>query len=223
MKCPHCLKEFHEEVGVVAPGGGRYDGDIKEGRTSWRLLATRCPACKKVTLILHELEEVLPGKLTIRWTRMVRPKMEARVPLSSLVPSKASEDYLEACAVLPDSPKASAALTRRCLQHVLREAGGFDRKDLFDQIQQAMDSNTLPSDIVKNLDAVRVIGNFAAHSMKSTNSGEILDVEPGEAEWNLEVVEQLFDFYFVRPAENQKRIDALNAKLKEAGKPPLRQ
>jgi hypothetical protein len=33
------------------------------------------------------------------------------------------------------------------------------------------------------LDAIRTIGNFAAHPIKSTSSGEIVDVEPGEAEW----------------------------------------
>ena len=32
-----------------------------------------------------------------------------------------------------------------------------------------------------------------------------MPVEPGEAEWCLEVIEMLFDFYFVRPADIQKR------------------
>jgi hypothetical protein len=46
-------------------------------------------------------------------------------------------------------------------------------------------------------------------------------VEPGEAEWNLDVLESLFDFYFVQPALHAKRKAALNPKLKEAGKPEL--
>jgi hypothetical protein len=54
--------------------------------------------------------------------------------------------------------------------------------------------------------------------MKSKNSGEIIDVEIGEAEWNLEVVEELMDYYFVRPVKLQKKKDALNSKLKDAGK-----
>ncbi len=52
---------------------------------------------------------------------------------------------------------------------------------------------TLPGYIQKNLDIVREIGNFTAHPLKDTNSGEIIEVEYGEAEWNLEVIEQLFD------------------------------
>ena len=54
--------------------------------------------------------------------------------------------------------------------------------------------------VVFRLDAVRNIGNFAAHPIKSLGSGEIMDVEPGEAEWSLDVLKELFGFYFVRPA-----------------------
>ena len=57
--------------------------------------------------------------------------------------------------------------------------------------------------------------------MKSTNTGAIVDVETGEAEWNLDVVDLLFDFYFVQPAISAKRKQELNKKLKEAGKPEL--
>ena len=67
-----------------------------------------------------------------------------------------------------------------------------------------------------------MIGNFAAHPLKSTTTGSIVDVEPGEAEWNLDVLESLFDFYFVQPAISAKRKAELNKKLKEAGKPKLK-
>jgi hypothetical protein len=71
------------------------------------------------------------------------------------------------------------------------------------------------------VDAVRNIGNFAAHPMKSQKSGEILPVEPGEAEWNLDVLESLFDFFFVQPTLIRGKREALNKKLAEAGKPPV--
>jgi hypothetical protein len=47
-------------------------------------------------------------------------------------------------------------------------------------------------------------------------------VEPGEAEWNLDVIESLFDFYFTQPALLKKKRDALNTKLKAAGKPEMK-
>jgi hypothetical protein len=79
----------------------------------------------------------------------------------------------------------------------------------------------LPSHITEGLHAVSQIGNIAAHSMKSITTGSIVDVEPGEAEWNLDVLELLFDFYFVQPALAAKRKDELNKKLVAAGKPPI--
>jgi hypothetical protein len=73
------------------------------------------------------------------------------------------------------------------------------------EIQTIIDSGKVPSYISEGLHAVRVIGNFAAHSIKSTSTGEIVDVEEGEAEWNFDVLESLFDFYFVQPAITAKR------------------
>ncbi|AMP14596.1 hypothetical protein CPter291_2338 [Collimonas pratensis] len=70
--------------------------------------------------------------------------------------------------------------------------------------------------MAENLDEVRKIGNFAAHPLKDKNSGEIVPVEPHEAEWNLEVLESLFDFYYVKPAKDKAKRDALKAKLDAA-------
>jgi hypothetical protein len=150
------------------------------------------------------------------------PKVPSRTPLPPAVPSPYAEDYSEACLTLTDSPKASAALSRRCLQHVLREKAGVKLGNLADEIQQVIDSAKVPSHISESLDAVRNIGNFAAHPIKSKASGEIIAVEPGEAEWNLDVLESLFDFYFVQPELLKKKRAALDAKLKEAGKPKMK-
>ncbi len=49
-----------------------------------------------------------------------------------------------------------------------------------------------------------------------------MDVEPEEAEWNLEVLELLFDFYYIQPAKVAKKRSGLNAKLDEAGKPSMK-
>lgn len=152
----------------------------------------------------------------------VTPRLQAVSPLPTQVPNEYADNYKEACLTIADSPKASAALSRRCLQHLLREEAGVKKADLANEIQQVLDDAKLPSHLLESLDAVRNIGNFAAHPIKSTASGEIIDVEPGEAEWNLDVLESLFDFFFVQPAVLKKKRDALNAKLKEAGKPEIK-
>ena len=158
----------------------------------------------------------------MRRETIVRPRISAREPLSPDVPDTIKKDYLEACLVLNDSPKASAALSRRCLQHLLREKAGIKRGNLADEIQQVLDAKILPPQLAEDIDGVRNVGNFAAHPEKSTKTGEIIDVEPGEAEWLLTTLEGLFDFFYVQPAAHQRRRDAVNAKLKEAGKAPMK-
>ncbi len=69
---------------------------------------------------------------------------------------------------------------------------------------------------------MREIGNFGAHPIKSKSTGEIVEVEVGEAEWNLEILDALFDFFYVQEERRQQRRYGLNAKLKDAGKKPLR-
>lgn len=67
-----------------------------------------------------------------------------------------------------------------------------------------------------------VVGNFAAHPIKSTDTGQVVEVEPGEAGWLLDVLERAFDFYFVQPDKARRQREALNEKLTEAGKPELK-
>jgi hypothetical protein len=136
------------------------------------------------------------------------------------VPPEFVKPYREARLVLTDSENASAALSRRCLQHLLRDRGSVKPQDLSREIEEAIPK--LPTHLAGAYDAVRNLGNFAAHPLKRTNTGEVLDVEPGEAEWLLEVLEQFFDFYFVQPARLQARRAALDKKFAEAGKPPMK-
>ncbi|MBX2982160.1 MAG: DUF4145 domain-containing protein [Flavobacteriales bacterium] len=124
--------------------------------------------------------------------------------------------------VFADSPKASAALSRRCLQNIIHDHLHIKKRDLNAEIQEVIDKNLFPSDILESIDSIRAIGNFAAHPIKSTSSGEVVPVEPDEAEWNLDVLEMIFDFQFVRPALVKKKRDALNSKLKDAGKPDIK-
>ncbi len=144
------------------------------------------------------------------------------MPIGSEIPGSVSQDYLEAVAVLQDSPKASAALSRRCLQHLLREHAGVKKNDLADEIQQVLEAKTLPGYLADAIDGVRNIGNFAAHPIKSKSTGEIVKVEEGEAEWLLDTLEGLFDFYFIQPAALAKKKSQLNKKLQDAGKPPMK-
>jgi hypothetical protein len=127
MKCPHCSTAFFdkpERRGI----GTDVDG-------YWNLVINQCPNCKRLILYL-EVQALLPGQTnttnlpTLAWPTqpfglpnpelvMVRPKVSARAPCPPQVPDDIKKDYEKAALVLADSPEASAALSRRCLQHVL--------------------------------------------------------------------------------------------------------
>jgi hypothetical protein len=128
---------------------------------------------------------------------------------------------MEAAEVLALSEKASAALSRRCLQAILRDKAGVKHATLFKEIEEALGSGGVPPDIADGLHVLREFGNFAAHPLADTQTGAIVEVEPGEAEWMLDIIERLFDFYFVGPALTANRKAALNAKLVAVGKKPL--
>ena len=220
MKCPHCRVEFHYEVKTI------YIGNYSDGE--WVLLISVCPACKKIILRLlngYGVYNKVTGDVYFNHAEkdfIAYPKSSLRPPCPTEVPKEFSEDYNEACLVISDSPKVSAALSRRCLQNILREVAKVKPNNLDKEIQQVIDIGTLPSHIVDVIDAIRNIGNFAAHPFKSEKTGEILPVEPMEAEWNLDVLEALFDFYFVQPTVIKKKRAVLDQKLKEAGKKPMK-
>lgn len=220
MQCPHCTDSIHVSWAKTALGA-----DDEHG---YSLKKAICPSCGRVILALRTTDRgavaggggrtvELPG--TEREV-FVHPRGPSRAPLHESVPGELARDYREACIVLADSPKASAALSRRCLQHLLREEAKVKHSNLSNEIDEAMPG--LPSHLAGAIDAVRNIGNFAAHPIKSERTGEVVDVEPGEAEWNLDTLEGLFDHYFTQPTLLQEKREALNAKLADAGKPALK-
>lgn len=215
MKCPHCQLGIFEAISKSQPFQTG-DGQI------WYAWSQCCPECKKPIVYLEAGRHTVNNLLQPSTSRfMAYPQNASARSLPAEVTDPYRTDFEEAVAVLPLSPKASAALSRRNLQSVLREKAATTSKDLFDQIEEVIASGKLPSHIADGLDAVRNIGNFAAHEIKSKVTSAIVDVETGEAEWNLDVLESLFDFYFVEPAKTAKRKAELNRKLREAGKPEI--
>ena len=55
--------------------------------------------------------------------------------------------------------------------------------------------------------------------MTDQSTLQVIAVEQGEAEWCLDILEEMFDHYYVKPAQAAVRKAALDAKLAAAGKP----
>ena len=222
MECPHCKIGFHDDKKTIY-------GVAKDGLKSYYVISRICPVCKEIIIELRmEREELAADKLVTlggmvagailalndprEWTRLIWPKGIARKPAPPEVPNEFAADYREACLVFADSPNASAALSRRCLQHILRNKLSVKPGQLKDEIKAVIDNSDTPSYISESLHHLREFGNFGAHPDLDKNTGVIVPVEQDEAEWCLEVLEIVFEFYFVRPAKEEAMQRAIDAR-----------
>ena len=222
MECPYCKIGFHDDKKTMFRVA-------KDGLTSYYVISRICPVCKEIIVQLRmereqaatnqpvTLGSVIAGALLAlndprEWTRLIWPKGIARKPVPAEVPDEFAADYREACLVLADSPNASAALSRRCLQHILRNKLGVRAPRLKEEIEAVIQTSDTPSYISEALDHLREFGNFGAHPDLDKNTGVIVPVEQGEAEWCLEVLEMVFEFYFVRPAKEEAMRRAIDAR-----------
>src|SRR5262249_19007780 len=125
----------------------------------------------------------------------VHPPNTFRKPTPAEVTGDIKEDYEEACRVLPISPKASAALSRRCLQAILR-GQGYSQRDLAQQIDAVLHetdpTKSIPTGLRQTVDAIRNFGNFSAHPVTDQSTLQVISVEPGEAEWCLDILDEMF-------------------------------
>jgi len=186
----------------------------------WKYRSAYCPNCKGITI---EVNPQANNHQDFDEWRQIFPIGASRGPVPSEVPSEIAEDYIEACNVLPISAKASAALARRCLQNMLH-AHEYKAKDLAKEIDLLLNEvdpkKALPHKLRQTVDGIRNFGNFSAHPIDDKTTLQVIDVELHEAEWCLQILEDMFEHFYVGPAAAMAMKQALDAKLKAAGKPP---
>ena len=190
------------------------DGTLEDSNVQWVVAGEACPNCS-VFVVALRFGGLRPEIIYPHWPSTKQELIRAHED----VPREFAEDYEEAALILKLSPKASAALSRRCLQHILREKAGVRERNLKTEIEKAIDANILPSDLTESMVLLRDIGNLGAHATKDENTGEIVPVEPGEAEWCLQLIHSLFDHYFVRPAQQERQRQAIREKLANTKRP----
>jgi hypothetical protein len=197
--------------------------DNAEGLIALRSKAITCSnaECRKTTIAV-ELTEMkgswsqgtyFPKDAKVHWTKQLTPESYAK-PLPDYIPRPLRDDYQEACAIRDLSPKASATLARRCLQGMLRDFCGIARSRLIDEIKDLSDAvthGTAPKgvsiDSIDAIDALRGIGNIGAHMEKDINV--IVDVEPREAQLMIELLETLFEDWYIAREKRELRFRSI--------------
>jgi hypothetical protein len=211
--CPYCSQIASITEVNVSSGKHEFHNRNKEQATLWlESEVTVCPNSQCAEYVieakLHKTEVATHphgGRYTNRvepalGTWILRPKSKAK-PFPTYIPSPLIQDYEEACAIVIDSPKASATLSRRCLQGMIRDFWSVKKERLVDAVKdlhEKVDPATWSA-----IDAVRKIGNIGAHMEKDINL--IVDVDPNEAEILISLIETLFkDWYVTRHDRNEQ-------------------
>ncbi|KQU91352.1 hypothetical protein ASD99_21945 [Mesorhizobium sp. Root695] len=221
--CPFCQRH---QIRGNNTRFGLFDlpiGDTALGRIGIVIEATRClnalcnqPSIKadlRLTVLNAAGNRVALKDAIESWK--LRPSSFAK-PQPDYVPAPLTADYREACAIRDLSPKAAATLARRCLQGMIRDFCGITKKRLIDEIKAlrlALDEGTAPpgvaAETVDAIDAIREVGNIGAHMESDIDM--IVEVEPGEAQALIELIEMLFEEWYVARETRSQRLAKVKA------------
>lgn len=214
--CPHC---GHATSWTKQPQPVTVGAMTLPGQPYFGLAANQCPTCEKPTVWLEVGKYKTFGNGWVPDTqnavgRWVYPTNASRA-LDARIPVGVRRDFAEAESVLPVSPNASAALSRRILQRLLREHAKVTGRNLEKEIDAFLETSP-PSHVSDALHDVRGIGNTAAHGAYDA-AGEIFDVSPVEASYTLETVYGLMDYLIVAPAKAAEAREAFNERRRANG------
>lgn len=216
-RCPYCGHHavIHDEAtGTYSEFRHEFNHGNRYGFQAFRGIVIVCPndQCGHYTIkvFLHDHKQIVNRG----WVDINPPKREWRLMPDSdaqvfpdYIPEPILNDYREACLIRDFSPKASATLSRRCLQGIIRDFWGVSKSRLVDEIEaikEKIDIETWDA-----INSVRLIGNIGAHMEKDINL--IVDVDPDEAQVLIELIETLFTEWYINRHERQQRMGKVKA------------
>ena len=209
-QCPHC--EQHATIRDEDFTKTSIESVMKSNECSAvTVVFITCPnqACNKATLLCESYDLYWDGDAhqsgSIKFWRLIPPLNAKQFP--DFVPESVRADYTEACLIRDLSPKSAATLARRCLQGMIRDFWQVTKSNLAQEI--AAIESKVDADTLEAINTVREFGNIGAHMEKEVD--RVIDIEPGEVEQLIWLVESLITDWYVARAERQKRL----AKTKE--------
>lgn len=208
--CPHCKTKTTINKDDYSEDESNLYLKNSDGTKSADITWIVCPntECKKLSLYvsLHEFTfrpNIWERGVFIRqWTLL--PDTIANI-YPDYIPSSLRQDYEEAYSILELSPKASATLSRRCLQGMIRDFWGVKKGRLVDEIN-AIEDKVDPL-TWKSIDAIRKVGNIGAHMEQDINL--IIDVEQKEAQLLIQLIEMLFEEWYVHRHERELKLKSI--------------
>lgn len=211
MRCPHCGVSIHLKIEYYT---FPEMGDI--GDCTVTIKVGFCPECNNPIINMdvgHINDITFDGyNATTEQSQRIFPLWEKATTLNDAIPEKYAKIFRESEQVNNISPMASATLSRYLLQMLLHEELHISKRNLEEEINELENKNNVPSELVKMLQVMRRVANFGAHPKKSTNSNEIIEVGAGESVVMLELLQQLFDYLFVKPKQQEEFLKNIEEK-----------
>lgn len=164
-------------------------------------ISVKCPNCSKK----HYLIDGQGNPFGAVDNMSIYPKSKAK-QFPEFIPASLRQDYEEAYSILDLSPKASATLSRRCLQGMIRDFHGIKGNSLYHEISQL--EEIIPASQYKVLHSLRKLGNIGAHFEKDVNL--IVKIEANEAEKLIKLIEFLFEKWYIEQKETEDLFDIIN-------------
>ena len=127
-------------------------------------------------------------------------------PQPDYIPEPIVDNYKQACRIRDLSPNASATMSRRCLQGMIRDFWEVKGKSNLSAEINAIKGSVQPK-TWEAIDTVRKLGNIGAHMEADANL--ILDVQPDEAQALIDLIEILFKDWYVDRHNRDQRSDAV--------------
>ena len=222
-RCPYCKQIATITNNNISEKNHNFSCNNKDGDLAVRTAVIVCPnnKCREYTITAYLYKVSYAGTRSETYIKPERLKWELKPEscaqaLPDYIPKPIRDDYIEACLICEKSPKASATLSRRCVQGMIRDYWGISKKRLVDEVAALKDKIDLST--WKAIDAVRSVGNIGAHMEQDINV--IIDVEANEANLLIGLIESLLEDWYVRRYERdqqmQKVIDL--AQTKDAAK-----
>lgn len=198
FQCPYCtvvMPVTSDTLSTRTPSFSSLD-DKHYGRTESSLLIKfyKCPSCNQYSIHVSGT-----GTKVSDINMNIRPISMAK-QFPNYIPQAIRDDYEEACAIVSLSPKASATLSRRCLQGMIRDFHGIDDNNLAKAIGKL--EGLIPAPQWKVIDGVRRIGNIGAHMEKDINL--IVDIDPSEADKLIKLIEHLLEQWYINRYEQEQ-------------------
>ena len=221
-QCPYCGSFTTIESSNRTVRAGNLNTRSRHDDVAYAIISTTCPNpnCQEMAIQIRIGTPVTQMSSTVGvnddeflWSKQLWP--EAKVmPLPKDIPEEIRTTYREAVLVSAISGRAGAAMSRRCLQGIVRDYFQIPvakRGNLGAELSYVKDQ--VDPDLWDDIQALRGVGDIGAHMDK--NVDQIIDVSPDEAQLLIELIETLFKDWYIARAKRTRNRAGLREMLQE--------